>query len=142
MGCHHGLGRFARHARPARLVALWRHHLLGLAYDTIYALQDREDDLRIGVKSSAIFFGEAVPAAVGLFLSAMVVCLVLAGQGSGLRMGYYLVLALLAGLFWWQVQRLKACVTAHTAFSLFQQHVYAGVVILLGIWWGTLDSSR
>ena len=108
-----------------------------IAYDTIYALQDREDDRRIGVKSSAILFGEAVPAAVGLFLSAMVVCLVSAGQGSGLRMEYYLVLALLGGLFWWQVRRLKASVTPHIAFRLFHQHVYAGVVILLGIWWGT-----
>ena len=113
-----------------------------LAYDTIYALQDVEDDRRIGVKSSAIFFGEAVPAAVGLFLSAMVVCLVSAGQGSGLRMEYYLVLALLGGLFWWQVRRLRRPVPPHTAFRLFHQHVYAGVVILLGIWWGTLETSR
>ncbi len=113
-----------------------------IAYDTIYALQDREDDRRIGVKSSAIFFGEAIPAAVGLFLVAMVVCLISAGHGSGLRMEYYLILTLLAGLFWWQVQRLKASVTPHAAFILFQQHVYAGVVILLGIWLGTLDTSH
>ena len=112
-----------------------------IAYDTIYALQDREDDRRIGVKSSALFFGEAVPAAVGLFLSGMLVCLVVAGKWSGLQMGYYLVLTLLAGLFWWQVQRLKASVTPHAAFILFQQHVYAGVVILLGIWLGTFDST-
>ena len=85
-----------------------------------------EDDRRIGVKSSALFFGDAVPAAVGLFLGGMVVCLVLAGQVSGLRMDILPVLALLAGLFWWQVQRLKASVTPHTAFTLFQQHVYAG----------------
>lgn len=113
-----------------------------IAYDTIYALQDREDDRRIGVKSSAIFFGEAVPIAVGLFLSGMLACLVAAGQWSGLQTGYYLVLALLAGLFWWQVQRLKAPVSPHAAFILFQQHVYAGIVILLGIWLGTFDSTR
>ncbi len=113
-----------------------------MAYDTIYALQDREDDRRIGVKSSALFFGEAVPEAVGIFLSGMVVCLISAGQLSGLRMGYYLVLALLAGLFLWQVQRLKAPVTPHAAFSMFQQHVYAGAVVLFGIWLGTFNSTH
>ena len=57
-------------------------------------------------------------------------------------MEYYLVLALLGGLFWWQVRRLKDPVPPHTAFILFHQHVYAEVAILLGIWWGTLDNSR
>ncbi|MBI4000348.1 MAG: 4-hydroxybenzoate octaprenyltransferase [Nitrospira defluvii] len=113
-----------------------------MAYDTIYALQDREDDRRIGVKSSALFFGEAVPEAVGLFLGGMVVCLVLAGQLSSLRMEYYLVLALLSGLFLWQVLRLKASVTPHAAFIMFQQHVYAGAVVLLGIWFGAFNSPH
>ena len=113
-----------------------------IAYDTIYALQDQEDDRRIGVKSSALFFGDAVPAAVGLFLGGMVVCLVLAGQWSGLRTEFYLVLALLSGLFVWQVLQLNASVTPPTAFSMFQQHVYAGVVVLLGIWFGAFDSTH
>lgn len=109
-----------------------------IAYDTIYALQDREDDRRIGVKSSALLFGEAVPAAVGLFLMGMVVCLITAGQLSGLRMGYYLVLALLAGIFIWQVRRLQAPVTPEGAFIMFYQHIYAGAAILVGMWLGTL----
>ena len=107
-----------------------------IAYDTIYALQDREDDRRIGVKSSAILFGEAVPAAVGLFLLGMVLCLVAAGQLSGLRMGYYAILAVLTGVFIWQVCRLRAPLTPQEAFIMFQQHVYAGVAILVGIWIG------
>ncbi|MCC2642497.1 MAG: ubiA [Nitrospira sp.] len=108
-----------------------------IAYDTIYALQDREDDRRIGVKSSALFFGEAVPAAVGLFLSGMVICLMAAGQLSGLRMGYYLMLVLLTGLFIWQVRRLRTPIAPHAAFTMFQQHVYAGAAVLFGIWIGT-----
>lgn len=107
-----------------------------IAYDTIYALQDREDDRRIGVKSSAILFGEAVPAAVGLFLLGMVLCLVAAGHLSGLRMGYYAILTILTGVFIWQVRRLRAPLTPQEAFIMFQQHVYAGVAILVGIWIG------
>jgi len=39
-----------------------------LAFDTIYALSDREDDLKVGINSSAIFFGKYAPEAVGSFL--------------------------------------------------------------------------
>ncbi len=112
-----------------------------IAYDTIYALQDREDDRRIGVKSSALLFGTAVPAAVGLFLMGMVVCLAMAGQLSGLGMGYYAVLTLLAGVFVWQARRLRFPVTPPDAFRMFQQHVYAGVAILIALWLGTLDNN-
>jgi 4-hydroxybenzoate polyprenyltransferase len=113
-----------------------------IAYDTIYALQDREDDRRIGVKSSALLFGDAVPVAVGLFLGGMVVCLALAGQWCGLRMEFYLALALLSVLFLWQVLRLNAQMTPESAFLMFRQHVYAGAMVLLGIWFGTFDTPQ
>ena len=112
-----------------------------IAYDTIYALQDREDDHRIGVKSSALLFGDAVPAAVGIFLVGMLVCLVTAGQLSGLGMSYYLVLALLAGIFIWQVRRLQAPMTPEGAFLMFYQHIYAGAAILVGMWLGTFNHT-
>lgn len=112
------------------------------AYDTIYALQDREDDRRIGIKSSALFFGDAVPVAVGFFLGGMVICLVLAGQSTGLRTEFYLVLALLSGLFVWQVWRLRNSVSPHMAFIMFQQHVYVGVIVLLAIWFGVFDAMH
>ena len=66
-----------------------------VAYDTIYALQDREDDQRIGVKSSALLFGAAVPLAVGLFFTGMTGCLIAAGYVSGLGIGYYVIVAVL-----------------------------------------------
>ncbi len=112
-----------------------------IAYDTIYALQDREDDRRIGVKSSALFFGEAVPVAVGVFLAGMLMCLVVAGQLSGLGMGYYLILALPAGIFVWQVRRLYRIVPPDVAFAMFRQHVYSGVMILVGIWIGSFNNT-
>ncbi len=112
-----------------------------IAYDTIYALQDREDDRRIGVKSSALLFGTAVPAAVGLFLIGMVICLTMAGQLAGLGMGYYVVLTLLAGVFIWQARRLRLPVTPRDAFRMFQQHVYAGAAILIALWLGTLNNN-
>lgn len=108
-----------------------------VAYDTIYALQDREDDRRIGVKSSALLFGTAVPTAVGLCLLGMVACLIVVGQLAGLGLEYYLVLMLLAGVFIWQARRLRFPVTPPQAFSMFQQHVLAGLVILITLWLST-----
>lgn len=105
-----------------------------VAYDTIYALQDREDDRRIGVKSSALLFGTAVPTAVGLFLLGMIGCLIIAGQLAGLGMGYYVALTLLTGAFLWQARRLRFPVTPLQAFSMFQQHVVAGLLILVALW--------
>lgn len=109
-----------------------------IAYDTIYALQDREDDQRIGVKSSALLFGSAVPLAIGVFLTGMVGCLIMAGQLSGLGPGYYVILALLGGMFLRQVRRLRVPLAPHEAFAMFYQHVYVGAAILMALWIGTL----
>ncbi len=112
-----------------------------VAYDTIYALQDREDDQRIGVKSSALLFGSAVPLAVGLFLAGMMGCLVAAGHWSGLGAGYYVMLTLIGGIFLQQVRRLRFPIAPHTAFGMFYQHVYVGAAILAALWIGTLSAT-
>jgi 4-hydroxybenzoate polyprenyltransferase len=51
-----------------------------VVYDTIYAIQDKEDDLRIGVRSSAIFFGSSIWLGVGIAGLCMLVCLSLVAQ--------------------------------------------------------------
>lgn len=112
-----------------------------VAYDTIYALQDREDDQRIGVKSSALLFGAAVPLAVGLFLTGMTGCLIAAGYVSGLGIGYYVIVALLGGFFLRQVRRLRLPLAPHAAFEMFYQHVYVGATILIALWIGTLGTT-
>jgi 4-hydroxybenzoate polyprenyltransferase len=112
-----------------------------VAYDTIYALQDREDDRRIGVKSSALFFGNAVPTAVGLFLLGMLICLTIVGWLSELGPEYYVAMVILAGLFSWQARRLRFPVTPSQAFTMFQQHVLAGLVILVTLWLSTWRES-
>ncbi|MEK7773091.1 MAG: 4-hydroxybenzoate octaprenyltransferase, partial [Deltaproteobacteria bacterium] len=59
------------------------------AYDTIYALMDREDDLKIGVKSTAIYFGDSVYSALRVMYLLMALILVAAGYSSGLRWPYF-----------------------------------------------------
>lgn len=109
-----------------------------LAYDTIYALQDRNDDIQVGVKSSAILFGSHVWVAVGIIEIVMIAFLGVAGWMEHLNLAFYGVLAGLAGFLSQQVWRLRAEVNPSEAFAMFKQHVGVGLVILGGIWLGTL----
>lgn len=103
-----------------------------IAYDTIYAIQDREDDRRIGVKSSAILFGSHTWWAVGASLSCMLVLLAIAGVLTNASVLYFGALIGVGGLFLVQVVRLRDRVTPEAAFAMFTQHVWAGWTILLG----------
>ena len=109
-----------------------------LAYDTIYALQDVEDDLRIGVNSSAILFGSHVWIAVGIIETAMLGLLATAGWLENLNGAFYGGLAGVAGFLSQQVRRLRGEVSPSEAFAMFKQHVGVGFVILIGLWVGTL----
>jgi 4-hydroxybenzoate polyprenyltransferase len=103
-----------------------------IAYDTIYALQDREDDLRIGVKSSAILFGRSTWLGVGLALTGMGFCLVAAGRLVQAGNGFYLMLAIVGVWGIRQVVRLATRVSPETAFALFKEHIWIGALILIG----------
>ncbi|TLY45350.1 MAG: 4-hydroxybenzoate octaprenyltransferase [Nitrospirae bacterium] len=114
--------------------------ILGAAfgYDTIYSLQDLDDDQRIDVHSAALLFGTWAWVAVGSALSSMVAVLGLVGLATGLAWPFYVTLLLTGVLFAWQARRIKHPVAPAQAFALFKQHVWAGALILLGIWSGAL----
>jgi 4-hydroxybenzoate polyprenyltransferase len=103
-----------------------------IGYDTIYALQDRADDRRIGVKSSALWFGTRVKEAVGAVLLTMLLLLGVAGWLVRIGWGYYAMLAAVGLFFVWQVAGLRQDLAPGKAFALFQQHVWAGAAILAG----------
>lgn len=104
-----------------------------IAYDTIYAIQDLEDDRRIGVKSSALFFGSSVWLAVGLMLGVMLVLLVAAGLQTGIGWPYFLTLGAVSVFFAMQTRTLRGVVTPSQAFRMFQAHVWVGVAIFVGL---------
>ncbi|HET7059392.1 MAG TPA: 4-hydroxybenzoate octaprenyltransferase [Nitrospiraceae bacterium] len=109
-----------------------------VAYDTIYALQDRVDDLRIGVRSSAILFDSYAWLAVGCCLVLMLLLLGVTGWLNGLNAGFYGMLAAIAGFLTQQVLLVRKAISPAQAFRLFQQHVWVGWGILAGIWLGFL----
>lgn len=102
-----------------------------IAYDTIYALQDREDDALIGVRSTARLFGKRAVLFSFCFHmgAAALIALAAATNGSG-RVGAVTALAFLAhGI--WQVTRLKSSKTS-AALNVFKSNVWAGALIAAG----------
>jgi 4-hydroxybenzoate polyprenyltransferase len=102
-----------------------------IAYDTAYAMADRPDDLKIGIRSSAILFGRwDVAAIVGLELAALAAWGV-AGRLAGVGASYWLALVAIA--FLWAAQ-LPALATREPkrAFQVFLDHNWAGLIWFLG----------
>lgn len=109
-----------------------------VAYDTEYAMVDREDDLRIGIKTSAITFGRHDVRAV-MFCYAITLAL-LAGIGMGLKLGlpYFLGLAGAGGIALYHYRLIagrsrEGCFKAFLHNSWFGAAVFAGIVAELNL---------
>ena len=105
-----------------------------VAYDTVYAMIDREDDIRIGVKSTAILFGSADRAMVALFHVLTLALLVWTGTHAGLGLTYYiglLLAAVLAGRQQWLIRKRSrdACLRAFLDNNRFGAVIFAGLAL-------------
>ena len=103
-----------------------------VAYDTMYAMVDREDDVRVGVKSSAILFGDADRFFVGASQVAVLVVLVLAGRQAGLGALYTTATAAGALLFLYQQYLIRDREPA-ACFKAFLNNNWVGAVVFAGI---------
>jgi 4-hydroxybenzoate polyprenyltransferase len=103
-----------------------------VAYDTMYAMVDRDDDLRIGVKSTAIIFGDSDKRII-LFLQLMTLALLFT-VGDILAFGwpYQLSLVVAAGFFSYQ-QLLIAGRERERCFQAFLNNHYVGLVVFIGV---------
>ena len=107
-----------------------------LVYDTQYAMTDREDDLRIGVKSSAILFGRYDRIIIGLLQIATLLLLAIVGKINQLGYVWQLGLAASSGFFIWQ-QYLMRAREARACFRAFLNNNYFGgaitIILLLSL---------
>ncbi|WP_406706132.1 4-hydroxybenzoate octaprenyltransferase [Sodalis sp.] len=103
-----------------------------VTYDTQYAMVDRDDDLRIGVKSTAILFGRFDKLIIGLLQLATLGLLGVIGWQAGLGGIYYSALAGAAALFLWQ-QKLIANRERQACFRAFLNNNFVGMLIFIGI---------
>lgn len=102
------------------------------AYDTMYGMVDRKDDLRIGVKSTAILFGSADRIIIGLLQIFVVLALISVGTQVDLRYWYFCSLFLVTLFFLYQ-QLLIYARKPSDCFDAFLNNNYVGLIILLGI---------
>jgi 4-hydroxybenzoate polyprenyltransferase len=102
------------------------------AYDTMYAMADRRDDLKIGIKSTAILFGDAERLIIGILQVLLLVDLVLVAQQVDLGAFYYLGLTAAVWFVLYQ-QRLIADRKPKHCFKAFLNNNYFGMSIFFGL---------
>jgi 4-hydroxybenzoate polyprenyltransferase len=118
---------------PAAAWLLYLANLLWtVAYDTYYAMADRDDDLKIGLKSTAIAFGKADRLIIALLQGLALLCLLLAGGAFGLGLAFHLGLGVAALCFAWQFYSTRSREPL-ACFKAFLHNHWAGLAIFLGL---------
>ncbi len=103
-----------------------------VVYDTVYAMVDREDDLKLGVRSTAILFADMDKAMIGFLQALMLFALVLGGRDMHFGPWYYAGLATAALLFVYQQWLIRAREPA-ACFRAFLNNNYVGMAIFIGV---------
>jgi len=106
--------------------------LWATAYDTMYAMVDSEDDLALGVKSTAILFGDSDRQIIGIIQIMVLLCLLMIGHQAEMGFIFYIGV-LLAGLLFVYQQYLIRFRTREGCFQAFLNNNWVGAVIFLGI---------
>ena len=108
-------------------VILW-----AVAYDTMYAMVDRIDDIQIGVKSTAILFADADRIWIGVFQVLVLIVLLIVGYQAKLGPFYYVGLGFASLLCAYQ-QYLIRDREPHACFKAFLNNNWLGASVFLGI---------
>ncbi len=106
--------------------------LWAVVYDTMYSMVDREDDLKIGIKSSAILFGDYDRIMIAVFQGLFLLALILVGRDLEFAFPYYLGLALAALLMAWEQFMIADRVPAHCFIAFLHNH-WVGAAVFAGI---------
>ena len=106
--------------------------LWSVIYDTQYAMVDRDDDLKAGAKSTAILFGDADLPILGVLIATFLLAMLFVGQRAQLGWPYWLSLAGAAGLFGWQLWRIRSRERAACLWA-FRNNNWLGMVVWVGI---------
>jgi 4-hydroxybenzoate polyprenyltransferase len=117
---------------PALWLAYLGNLLWTMAYDTEYAMVDRGDDLKIGIKSTAILFGPYDRLMIAVLQASSLISLYLAGQAFGLGFYYNASLVVSAALFSYQ-QYLIRQRKPDDCFKAFLHNNWVGMTIFAGV---------
>lgn len=103
-----------------------------IAYDTQYAMVDRDDDLVVGIKSTAILFGRYDKMIIGGLQLLTIVMMIMLGHYYQLTASYYWGLLVAGGLFVYQ-QHLIRHRERQPCFQAFLNNNYVGMVVAMGL---------
>ncbi len=103
-----------------------------VAYDTMYSMVDRDDDLRLGVKSSAILFGAYDRLMIAAFQMLFLLALILIGRDLDFSLPYYLGLALAAMLMAYEQFLIADRAPSHCFIAFLNNH-WVGAAVFAGI---------
>lgn len=118
---------------PAFMIALgglfW-----ATTYDLIYAIADRDDDVKAGICSGAVTFGNRLWVAILLFGLSAAWFLWSAGSDLGWNHFYPWTVGLFLGFMVWQSLAVRKGMSPEGALSCFKSHVWIGLIVASGIW--------
>ena len=103
-----------------------------IAYDTLYAVTDKNDDLKIGIRSSAIWFGDFVKEAIMLSYTCMMVCLVWVGLLEHFSWVFYVFIGLSLIFIGFLYRQIKT-IDPEACFAAFLSNNYLGGLVFLGV---------
>lgn len=110
-----------------------------LGFDTGYAMSDRQDDLKLGINSSAIFFGKYTPEAIAIFYGITTVLLAFLGINLVLGSAFWFSLTLAtAGWIWQYLVLRRAYIPPSVYGKVLGQNVGLGFILLAGMILGCL----
>lgn len=108
-------------------IVLWT-----VAFDTFYAMVDRADDIKVGIKSTAILFDDLDLAMIGVLQALTVFALILTGQNFDRGLGYFIGIAIIALLFIYQ-QLIARNREPEACFKAFRNNHWVGLVLFVAI---------
>ncbi|TCV92414.1 4-hydroxybenzoate polyprenyltransferase [Luteibacter rhizovicinus] len=126
------------HVPPQAWLLFIGNIIWSVIYDTEYAMVDRDDDIKVGAKSTAILFGDADLAIIGILMGTFLVTMLLVGTRAALGWPYWIALLAAAGLFAWQQWIMRgrareACLTAFRNNNWLGLALWVGIVIALAL---------
>lgn len=123
---------------PMGAIALWLGAVLWqVGYDSVYAYVDLRDDLKLGLRSAAMRFGENGRAWIGGFYAATVILWLWGGYDMGMNWPYYVVVAAIGAHFAWQISVFDLG-RPDRSFMLFRANITVGVMLIVAALAGTV----
>ncbi len=123
---------------PLAAIAMWLGAVTWqIAYDAIYGYIDMEDDLKLGLKSAAIRFGDQGKQWLSGFYGVTIVLWVWAGYAMGMSWVYFVFMALIAMHLVWQIKQFDPK-RREMGLPLFRANMTVGVMLVLAALGGTL----